>query len=578
MCKGLFGMLHTFLTSIKLCWLAATTKTLKIKYCCHILYFLFNGMCLFFSPFALSMMVKQLSAGQFNSALNWFYFLIGVIGIMILTRVLWRYNVESIGPRITLNLRQIYFQKLFKKPYRWHLNNSVGYFSSALERVCANLEMWWVKVPNDYLTHLVIVSCFFIYAFIISPWLLLYFICTLTVLALICRLLYTKRVHYVSAYTQSNLKFSKLFIDFLYNVRSVKKMNLIQFADTKIQEQSDETANKAAQLMHYNAYQWCLMETFLNSVFLIPIGYYLYQYTQTKTGLDIVVMITAIQPQIGQAGRLMMHFMHDNAKVLTEYACLSEYLGETNLSETTNSEKQHWQKITFENTFFQFEKDGHIFYHQVPFFEIKKGDHIAVTGKSGSGKSTFLNLLTGQFPFQKGSVCINTTQYSEIPASFCDKNIAYISQDVELFNMSFYDNIVMGQNISAKKFNKIINGCQLTELLERLNGNIHADLGEKGLKVSAGEKQRINLARGLLLNRDILVLDEITANLDPATTQKIWEFIFTEYQHKTIVAVSHEKELLNHVSRRLEFKNGYGTEKKHHPSVSNQHNSKKQKK
>ena len=93
-----------------------------------------------------------------------------------------------------------------------------------------------------------------------------------------------------------------------------------------------------------------------------------------------------------------------------------------------------------------------------------------------------------------------------------------------------------------------------------------------------GEKQRINLARGLLLNRDILVLDEITANLDPATTQKIWEFIFTEYQHKTIVAVSHEKELLNHVSRRLEFKNGYGTEKKHHPSVSNQHNSKKQKK
>lgn len=84
-------------------------------------------------------------------------------------------------------------------------------------------------------------------------------------------------------------------------------------------------------------------------------------------------------------------------------------------------------------------------------------------------------------------------------------------------------------------------------------------IGEKGIKVSGGERQRINLARGLILNREILVLDEITANLDPKTTKKIWEFIFKEYKDKTIIAISHTPELLNHVNKVIEFNNGCGT-------------------
>ena len=145
---------------------------------------------------------------------------------------------------------------------------------------------------------------------------------------------------------------------------------------------------------------------------------------------------------------------------------------------------------------------------------------------------------------------------------FFDEHITYISQDVELFDMTLYDNIVMGKRVAPEQLQKIIDGCCLNELIERMNGNIHTDIGEKGVKVSAGEKQRISLARGLLLDRDILVLDEITDNLDPITTQNIWNFIFTAYGDKTIIAVSHEKDLLNHITRRLEFKKGVGKEVK----------------
>ena len=91
-----------------------------------------------------------------------------------------------------------------------------------------------------------------------------------------------------------------------------------------------------------------------------------------------------------------------------------------------------------------------------------------------------------------------------------------------------------------------------------MNGNLDTPIGEKGIKVSGGERQRINLARGLLLDRDILVLDEITANLDPMTTERIWEYIFKEYKEKTIVAISHEKGLLQHTNKVVRFRNGRG--------------------
>jgi ABC-type transport system involved in cytochrome bd biosynthesis fused ATPase/permease subunit len=332
------------------------------------------------------------------------------------------------------------------------------------------------------------------------------------------------------------------------------------FANTKTQAQSDKVIERAERMMHYNAKQWGAMEFIMQGMTLGPIGYFLYQYIKTGSGLDVVVMIAAIAPQLEQTGRRMMYFMTSSAKVLTEYARLAEHLGDAASVEVSGKPMNNWKTITFDNTHFEFIKDGHIFHHKVPFFEIKRGDKIAIVGRSGEGKSTFLNLLTGQFPCQSGQIVVDKTSYTDAGQAFFDKHITYISQDVELFDMSLYDNIVMGKRVSQEALQKIIDGCQLNELIARMDGNLHNDIGEKGVKVSAGEKQRINLARGLLLNRDILVLDEITANLDPATTQKIWEFIFTEYADKTIVAVSHEKDLLNHIERRLEFKRGLGKE------------------
>ena len=552
-------MFKNLITFLRLCWLGAVTKSLKIKLLSDIPVSIVIGISTFSMPLLLSWIVKNLNEGQSDKALMCFCGLLCASTCMWIAKFYWRRIVEPITTVLEMNVRRIYFKKLSKKPYEWHLNNSVGYFSSALDRVCANMQTWLCDFPIDFMPATTLITCFFIYTFVISPWLFLYFFVMLVVLIVITGMLYSKRIFYISAMTRQMLKFGKVFIDFLYNVRSVKKMNLFDFADKKINKQADKTIEKAVELMRYNAKQWGIMEFIIQAMTLGPIGYFLYQCITTGRGLEVVVMISAISPQLEQTGRRMMHFMTASARVLTEYNRLSEHLGDELAPDGLKSVLK-WKKIVFDNTYFEFVKDGHIFQHRVPYFEIQKGDHVAVVGRSGEGKSTFLNLLTGQYPCQNGEIRVDKTSFSQMDSTFFDKNVAYISQDVELFNVSLYDNIVMGKQVSKEKLQKVIDGCQLNELIARMDGNLNCDLGEKGVKVSAGEKQRINLARGLLLNRDIMVLDEITANLDPATTHKIWEFIFTEYADKTIIAVSHEKDLLNFVSRQIEFKQGKGKE------------------
>lgn len=549
-------MFNTLIIAHRLLWLAANSFNLKLRFVLGYIFGVLQGIIAFSSPLALSALIKSISDNDTSNTLFCFYALITVSAALVISRYLWRYYIEVISRILPLNLKDIYYEKIFNKPYDWHLHNSVGYFSTALNKVCDVLANWLWKMPYDYVGSGVMAICFFIYTLFISVHLFLYFSLSLVVMCIIIRLLYSRRLKYLDAESRATVSFGKSYIDFLYNVRSVKKMNLLQFVKSVLGKKSSVVITNGKAMMKYNALQYGFVEFYINALFLLPIGYFVYQFIQTGTGIDIIVMIAAIQPKIGEFGRQYMALMIEIAKTKTEYNILAQHLGNIFKKEDKEKNIKKWQKIIFDNTKFEFVKDDSIFSHQVEHLEINQGDHIAVMGRSGEGKSTFLNLLTRQFKVEDGSISLDNINYKHLPESFFDNTITYISQDVELFDMSFHDNIVMGKKIRKEKLDRVLKGCCLSELIERMNGNLNTDIGEKGIKVSGGERQRINLARGLLLDRDILVLDEITANLDPYTTEEIWKFIFDEYSGKTIIAVSHEKELLNHVNRKIEFKKG----------------------
>ncbi len=554
-------MFKTLKNAFIFMWIGATTRALKIRLICSGLLGVFIGIFSYMFPYWLSNLVKAINERDQSTILYSFYALVFATVGLLAAKFAWRYWCEPTCYDIPLRLKQIYFRKLFKKSYQWHLQNSVGYFTVALEQVYQNLLNWLGRIPLEYICSLVVYGLFLTYTFSVSPVLFAYFIVSFFIMVIVLRVLYTRQLRYIDAVTQSNVRFGKSFIDFLYNIRSIKKMNLFSFSNDQISKKRELVESTNLRRMHYNAWLWIIMETLVAVLFLLPVWYYIMQFFKTGQGIEIIVMITAIQPKMEQMGRQIMHFMSEVARAEAEYDILSTHLTREKSIETGGQKVDSWQEIKFEHSYFQYVKDNTVFSHYVPQFTIFPGDHIAVTGKSGEGKSTFLNLFSGQFPVADGKITVNDILYTDLSPTFFSENMAYISQDVELFDMSLYDNIVLGAIVSDEKLQHIIDGCCLNKLVERMGGSWHAEIGEKGVQVSAGEKQRINLARGLLLNRDILILDEVTANLDPVTTHKIWEFIFTEYADKTIIAVSHESELIEHVNRELNFSRGIGKEK-----------------
>lgn len=559
-------MLSTIVTMFRLMWLAADTTALKIKFMASLVCGALFGMITFASPLVLAQLVKNVSEQKYAAILPCFYGLVFLAVALIISRFIWRYVMGVLEVTLPLTLKKIYYIKIFYKPYEWHLNNSVGYFLAAINQVSRLLHSWLWKLPYDYIAHAVLALSFIIYTYTVSFSLFIYFLATLFLMVVMIRLLYIRRISLVKIHSQAKVSFGRIFTDFLYNIRSVKKMNLLAFVSKNLDTQMNDAIKKGKRVMHYNAFQRGLMEVFIQVQFLLPVGYYAYKLIKTGEGIEVIVMLAGIQGRIAELGRLLMAFMYDVADARSDCQILAEHLGDDEQDKKVGHSKKQWQTITFDKTFFEFPKSGSLFKHQVDYFEIHRGDHIAVTGKSGEGKSTFLNLLTKQYPVQGGKIMLDNQNYNQLPAAFFDKTITYISQDVELFDMSFYDNIVMGKKISSAALQKVLDGCCLNELIEKMNGNLQTSIGEKGIKVSGGEKQRINLARGLLLGRDILVLDEITANLDPETSHHIWDFIFKEYADKTIIAISHEDGLLEHINRRLHFKKGRGAEVKTKPT------------
>ncbi len=554
-------MFKTVRTALKFMWIGAGVYRLKTKLIFSGIFGVLIGVFTYLFPYYLSHMVKAINERNQTDVLQGFYALVFVTVCLWLTKFLWRYYCERTTNEIPLRLKQFYFRQLFKKSYQWHLKNTVGYFTVALEQVCQNLHNWLARFPLEYISSVVIYGLFLTYTFMISPILFIYFVVCFFVMVVVLRTLYGKQLHYIDVFIQAGVKFGKSFVDFLYNIRSVRKMNLFAFTDEQLTKKRLVVRNANRNYIRYNAFLWSIMEALVAMLFLLPVWYYILHFIKTGQGIEIIVMITAIQPRIEQMGRQIMHFMSEVARAEAEYDLLSKHLNELSNEPIGKQKPDTWHEIRFSHSLFQYMKDNMFFSHYVPDFSIRPGDHVAVTGKSGEGKTTFLNLLTGQFPVIDGQITVDAVSYTDLSPAFFGEKMAYISQDVELFDMSLYDNIVLGATVSNERLQHIIDGCCLNPLLNRVGGNWHTEIGEKGVQVSAGEKQRINLARGLLLNRDILILDEVTANLDPVTIHKIWEFIFTEYADKTIIAVSHEPELIGHVTRELHFSHGIGKEK-----------------
>jgi subfamily B ATP-binding cassette protein MsbA len=172
--------------------------------------------------------------------------------------------------------------------------------------------------------------------------------------------------------------------------------------------------------------------------------------------------------------------------------------------------------------------------------KIEGGNIIALVGHSGSGKTTIMNLIPRFYNASSGDLLIDNQSIYKVSLLSLRKNISLVSQDITLFDDTVLSNIAYADSKASKE--KILEACKFSaahDFIEQLPEKYDTPIGENGIRLSGGEKQRISIARAILKNASIILLDEATSSLDADTEHKIQEAIMYLTKNKTTIIIAH---------------------------------------
>jgi len=171
---------------------------------------------------------------------------------------------------------------------------------------------------------------------------------------------------------------------------------------------------------------------------------------------------------------------------------------------------------------------------------IEGGSTVALVGHSGAGKSTIINLLPRFYDPKKGKVYIDEQNISSVTLSSLRKNISMVSQDIILFDDTVHANIAYANmNASEDQIKKACDFAAATEFIEKLPKKFETIIGENGIRLSGGQKQRISIARAVLKNSPIILLDEATSSLDAESEEKVQNAVMNLTKNKTTLVIAH---------------------------------------
>jgi ATP-binding cassette subfamily B protein len=212
-------------------------------------------------------------------------------------------------------------------------------------------------------------------------------------------------------------------------------------------------------------------------------------------------------------------------------------------------------KIEFRDINFNYSEEKNVFENFS--ITISSGQRVGLVGLSGSGKSTFVNLVLRLFDPQSGKILIDGVDIRDMSQEALHDQISLIPQDPSLFHRTLLENIRYGRlQASDREVVEAAKKANAHEFIQQIREGYDSMVGERGVKLSGGQRQRIAIARVILKDAPILILDEATSSLDSITERTIQDTLDKEMNGKTVIVVAHRLSTISHLDRILVFEHG----------------------
>lgn len=309
--------------------------------------------------------------------------------------------------------------------------------------------------------------------------------------------------------------------------------------------------------------------TVINAVFAVLIAA---TFFFTRNGADNTFLLNLlfyiiITPIITVTMNKIMYSSENQLIVADAISRIESILEKKSLPETAYAQEPENNSITFENVSFRYEDAGRDALHQINL-AIKEGEHVAFVGPSGGGKTTLASLVARFFDITEGRILIGNKDVKEIPSKQLMDMVSFVFQDSKLLKTSILENVRMGKkDATREEVMQALKEAQCEDIIAKLPDGIDTVIGSSGTYVSGGEAQRLSIARAMLKNAPILILDEATAFADPDNEAKVQEAFSRLSKGKTVIMIAHRLSSIVDADRICVLKDGSIAEEGTHETL-----------
>lgn len=361
-----------------------------------------------------------------------------------------------------------------------------------------------------------------------------------------------KQKQMMDEFIKKNQKYAKWFGDTVGGVREVKLFNILDRKHEEFDQNQKDIIEKQKQmnmLGQWNTITDSLMVQFLSTLLYI-LGANLVFDLQLSVG-SVFAFITYSSYVTGPISAILNigYLLSGIIPSTKRYYAFMDLEEETDNGETAAlcPDDLKLQQVSF-----AYEKEKYVLKDVDILFA--KGSKTAIIGRNGSGKTTIINLLTRMYEPTSGKIMLGTEDISELPLPEYRNMVSVVSQQIYLFNDTIRNNICLYKRVDDVIVEEACKDSGLEDFIKEVS--LDYVVGQNGAMLSGGQKQKIALARALIHDKPIVIFDEATSNTDAYSEQQINGLLDTKLKEKTVIVITHKKEILNKVDQIVVLKEG----------------------
>jgi len=463
----------------------------------------------------------------------------------------------KVFPQFRADVRCALFKYANKHSYQYYSDNFAGSVASKISRLPEALESMAIIILTIivpvFLAFIINISLLYntkpLFACIMGGWFSFH--------CLVTYFFTQKCAIYSREHSSTITTLNGTIVDILTNIANVRLFANRNFEKHYLANFQGEEIQKAYKLMRYNA----LRNTFLgllSQIFIFSmVGGGIYAWQKDWITLGELTLILSSVNLIGLAWYMGFHLIKVYENIGTCQEALSIIQRPIDVADIIDAKPILITRgeIRFQNVTFHYNKGKKIFKNKT--ITIRAGEKVGLVGFSGSGKTTFVNLILRCFDVESGQILIDDQDIKTVTQDSLRSQIALIPQDTSLFHRNLLENIRYGRlDASDSEVVEASKKAHCHEFVEQLEQQYQTLVGERGIKLSGGQRQRIAIARAILKNAPILILDEATSSLDSVTEKYIHNSLKELMNNRTTIVIAHRLSTLSDMDRIVVFKNG----------------------